>query len=130
MRPDRAINEVATSVTGLPRRKARSMLEVRESVSPGRHVLALAGALDVASADQLDGLVRQICAKTSTEVVLDLSRLTFIDSSGMMAILAAGEVCEEHGHAFLLVPGPRNIQRVFQVAGLVEKLPFPPEARS
>jgi anti-anti-sigma factor len=119
-----ATDEVATSVTGAPRRKAHSMLEVRESASARRHVFALSGALDVASADQLEALVRQVCAKTTTEVVLDLSRLTFMDSSGMKAIIKAGEICEEHGHEFALVPGPSHVQRLFEYVRRTDELPF------
>jgi anti-sigma B factor antagonist len=99
-------------------------LDVQDAVSAGRHILVLSGELDIASADQLEAMVRQICDTATTEVVLDLSKLRFIDSSGLRAVLAAGEVCEEHGHEFVLVPGPRNIQRVFELTRLAERLPF------
>jgi anti-anti-sigma factor len=104
--------------------KGSSTLDIQDAVGAGRHVLVLSGELDIAAADQLESLVRQICAKTKTEVVFNLSRLTFIDSTGLRALLIAGEVCEEHGHEFALVPGPICVQRVFELAGLAEKLPF------
>jgi len=117
-------DRLATSVTGDAPWQAGQMLDVQEAVSAGRHTLILTGELDIASADQLEAMVRRICGKATSEVVLDLRGLTFIDSSGLLAILAAGEICEEHGHEFVLVPGPRNVQRVFELTRLAETLPF------
>jgi anti-sigma B factor antagonist len=120
-----AVDRIATSSTGQPF-LGRSTLDIQASESAGRHVLVLSGELDIASADQLEAMVRRICAKAKSEVVLDLSRLTFMDSCGLRAVLRAGEVCEEHGHEFALVPGPENVQRVFELARLTERLPFEP----
>jgi anti-anti-sigma factor len=45
-------------------------------------------------------------------------------STGLRLILLAKELCEEHGYDFLLVPGPANIQRMFELTGLLDVLPF------
>ncbi|MEA2199898.1 MAG: anti-sigma factor antagonist [Solirubrobacteraceae bacterium] len=118
------IDRLSTNSTGDGSWKGRSTLEVQDAVSARSHVLVLSGELDVASADQLEALIRQICAQTTIEVVLDLSNLTFIDSAGLRAILLAGELCEDRGHEFAIVPGPTHVQRVFELARLTEKLPF------
>ena len=102
----------------------QSRLRVQDVVSGCRHILVLSGELDIASADQLEAIVRRVCGKATCEVVLDLTKLTFVDSTGLQAIIAAGELCEEHGREFMLVPGPKNVQRVFEVTHLTERLPF------
>jgi hypothetical protein len=38
--------------------------------------------------------------------------------------LLAKELCEQHGYEFLLIAGPRNIQRMFELTGLLDVLPF------
>ncbi len=48
----------------------------------------------------------------------------FIDSTGLAAIILANKICERDGHDFWLVPGPRAIQRLFEITGLIEVLPF------
>ena len=55
---------------------------------------------------------------------LDLSRLTFIDSTGIRAVLAARGLCAACGCEFMLIPGPTPVQRVFEVSGLIDHLPF------
>jgi anti-anti-sigma factor len=100
-----------------------SRLELEDASTPTRRTLVLSGELDVSSADQLEARVRQICDTTRTEVALDLSKLTFIDSSGLRAIVTAGEICELHGHEFVLIPGARNVRRVFELVRLADRLP-------
>jgi anti-anti-sigma factor len=60
----------------------------------------------------------------ATGLTLDLSRLTFMGSTGLRLILLARDVCKVRGMAFALIPGPSQVQRVFEVADLVDRLPF------
>jgi anti-sigma B factor antagonist len=103
---------------------SRRKLAVQDAVSGCRHTLVLSGELDIASAGQLEATIRRICATGTTALVLDLTKLTAMDSSGLRLILAAGGICEKNGHDFLLMPGPRSIQEVFKLTGLADRLPF------
>ena len=58
--------------------------------------------------------------------MLDLSGLAFIDSAGLGAILQARTLCEEHRCGFCLIPGMRNIERLYELDGLIDKLPWAP----
>ena len=40
------------------------------------------------------------------------------------AVILAGQLCERDGHDFALVPGPRAVQRMFELTGLIDVLPF------
>lgn len=99
-------------------------LELQDFVSASQHVLELRGELDMASSPDLDAEVRRICTDGTDGLTLDLSRLTFMDSTGLRVLLLAKELCERHGCAFRVIPGPAQIQRLFEVTGVLERLPF------
>ncbi len=86
--------------------------------------LVLTGELDLAHADEPEATIRRLCAGEVDCLVIDLSRLQFIDSSGIRLVLVAADLCAKEGLEFRLVPGPQNVQRVFEVAGLDRLLPF------
>jgi anti-sigma B factor antagonist len=101
--------------------------ELREDY---RWTLALLGELDVASAPQLRERVLELCGEDTTEVVLDMARLSFIDSSGLNALLRLKEECERRGCAFYLTPGTPPVERLFDITRLRDKLPFRRAART
>jgi anti-anti-sigma factor len=51
-----------------------------------------------------------------------------MDSTGLTLMLLANDLCKAHGIVFALVPGPRQVQRVFEIAGVLDSLPFEIEA--
>jgi anti-sigma B factor antagonist len=102
--------------------------EVQHIVSADRHTLSLRGELDLEPAAELEGILERICVGTTSAVVLDLSRLTFMGSTGLRVILLAQELCERHDCEFRVVPGPRNVQRIFELAGLLDVLPLESDA--
>lgn len=89
-----------------------------------RHRLLLSGDLDMASAPALEAMLQELCAGGARELVLDLSELDFIDSTGLNAILRGKAVCEEHRCDLGLIPGRRRVQRVFELTRVLDRLPF------
>jgi anti-sigma B factor antagonist len=87
-------------------------------------VLALDGELDIGAAPRVQDAVTQLCRDGVRRLTLDLSRLEFIDSSGLAAVVYVSRQCERHGCELELVPGIDSVQRVFEVAGLAALLPF------
>jgi anti-sigma B factor antagonist len=57
-------------------------------------------------------------------ITLDLSGLTFIDSTGLGVITKLDSEARGSGIALAIVPGPRDVQRVFEISGLSDTLPF------
>jgi anti-sigma B factor antagonist len=98
--------------------------EVQDVVSDGRHRLVLTGELDLGPAAELEAMLLRLCADGTKEITLDLSKLRFMGSTGLRVVLLAKELCEQHGYEFLLIAGPRNIQRMFELTGLMDALPF------
>jgi anti-sigma B factor antagonist len=99
-------------------------LGIRTSVRGSRHILALNGELDVASAPLLDATLADICAAGATDVVLDMAGVEFIDSSGLSAIIRGKSLCEQHNCGYSLTPAQRPAQGVFETAGVIDRLPF------
>jgi anti-anti-sigma factor len=57
-------------------------------------------------------------------LVLDLSRLDFMDSTGLRLIVLAGQRAEEEGRTFALVRGPEDVHRVFEITRMTDRLRF------
>ena len=105
------------------------MLSIQDQREGERHTLLLTGELDIASGPELEEQAQRLCTRPASELVLDLSRLEFIDSAGLNAILRVRALCHEHTCEFCLTPGARPVQRLFEVTRLVDRLPFRPPRR-
>jgi len=90
--------------------------------------LALRGELDLASSPILEDAVSRACTQGASELVLDIGELTFIDSTGLRAILTSKTNCEHAGCSFAVAPAPDvvrpQVRRLLQVTGLLARLPF------
>ncbi len=100
----------------LMRRPPSKHCGVQDVVSGNRHTLILSGELDLASAADLEPVILRICGDVSA-LVLDLSRLTFMDSTGLRLILLAGSLCRERGCEFSIVPGRQDISHPLEILG-------------
>jgi anti-anti-sigma factor len=56
--------------------------------------------------------------------VLDLRRLTFIDATGLRVFIRCHAACVRQGRSLTLIPGPPNVQRLFELTGAIGTLPF------
>jgi anti-sigma B factor antagonist len=76
------------------------------------------GDLDLSTSPELgETLLREISGGNS--VVLDLSGVTFIDSTGLNALIQAFGACESNGGELALTPNlPAQVSRVFRITGL------------
>lgn len=81
--------------------------------------MSLAGELDVTHAQE----VRDVLTRSSpAPVVVDLSGLDFIDSSGITAVVAAREEILEEGMGFAIRGARGSVRRVFEICGLTDLL--------
>jgi anti-sigma B factor antagonist len=91
-----------------------------------RRTLALTGEMDLATAAALEGAVISLCKDGITQLVLDLSQLEFIDASGLHAVSAVRLTCQESGCELCIIPGRKELHRLFTISGLGGRLPFLP----
>jgi anti-sigma B factor antagonist len=97
---------------------------IRTTDHPDQTIVQPQGELDLATSDELYASLMAALESGAHTVVLDLSGLDFMDSSGIKLIHQAVGLAAEHECGFFLVPGPRHIQRLFEVTGLIDRLPF------
>jgi anti-anti-sigma factor len=83
------------------------------------------GELDLATAPDLDAVL----VAQAGRVIVDLRRLTFIDASGLRALLAADERSRQDGMNLRFIPG-ELVRRLFEAAGMPDRLTYvePPVA--
>ena len=87
-------------------------------------VVALRGELDISTAPLAEEQLRQAEAGHPPRLVLDLSGLTFLDSSGLRLVLEADARARRDGRRLVVVRGPAEVQRVFRVTLLENRLDF------
>jgi anti-sigma B factor antagonist len=91
-------------------------------------VLEFHGELDYTSAGQLRELIGATALRPGQRLVLDLAGLTFCDSSGITAFIAA----RNHAHAaeadIALAAVPANTLRVLRMVGLDQLFPLHPDS--
>jgi anti-sigma B factor antagonist len=93
--------------------------------SAGDALIALTGELDLAGAPALEQEIEQLAARPEVErVILDLRGLEFLDSSGLRVVALAERVLGGAGRSLVLVRGNENVQRVFEITRMVERLQF------
>jgi anti-anti-sigma factor len=88
------------------------------------HVVEVEGELDLASLELLDEEVRRVMATDASAIVLDLSRLEFIDSSGIQLLLQLELKSRNNGRRLRMVRGSSAVQRLLELTGADEMLPF------
>ena len=85
--------------------------------------LVLGGELDMSCAQRLDLAIGQY-ARPGVTVVLDLTGLEFMDSSGLAAILKASENSEQDGWDLKLTPASDPVDRIFDLTDTRRLLRF------
>jgi len=85
--------------------------------------LTLSGELDMATApDFEEAMLRALGARRP--IVLDLRRLSFIDSAGLWAVTLGHTACRRRGIALSIELGSGSVRQVFEATGLFDVLPF------
>jgi anti-sigma B factor antagonist len=82
------------------------------------------GALDLATVPVLDNQVAELRDAGFRRLILDLRGLDFIDSTGLRGILRYDAEARLDGFSIELIQGPAAVQRVFELTGTTDHLPF------
>jgi anti-anti-sigma factor len=101
---------------------AESEFEIRESLESRWLRLTLLGELDMSVGRQLEGRLRELQVEQRS-VLIDLSRLDFMDSTGLAIMIRAINASRSNGWAFMidpnLAPQVRSLFKVTAVDQLV-----------
>ena len=86
--------------------------------------IALDGEWDLAQRERTRSAVRTVLARHPDRVVLDLSCLTFMDSSGVHGVLELASHAATLNIDLVVIRGPRAVQRLFELCQLSESITF------
>ena len=98
---------------------------VRDSESAS---VTLAGELDIATVPRVEEAIETTLSDELRALTIDLSGLTFVDSSGLRLFIVLDQRASEQGWSLRLLRPDAQVLTVFQVSGVEENLPFVEDA--
>jgi anti-sigma B factor antagonist len=99
-------------------------LSIRCTSTGDVQVAALAGDLDLATAPIVERALRLLESTDPPVLAIDLRALRFIGSAGIALLLEARRRAAQRGRRLIVVRGSPAVQRVFEICGLADQLPF------
>ena len=99
-------------------------LEVIEDRDHPIPVLRLFGGLDISTIDQLRERIISVSSDPIPALALDMSQVTFVDSSGLGTLLAGKKRALERNVEYLLVDTPAPLQSLITLVGLDQVIDF------
>ena len=100
-----------------------TQLAIRTRTTPAGPVVELSGELDYDSYTQVRELLPGLALSDGQQLVVDLAGVTFCDSSGITALLAARNHALAARAAIALAAVPAHISRIFHMVGLDQVFP-------
>ena len=79
------------------------------------------GDLDLSTAKQAEQAIEE-AERSASLIVIDLRRLSFMDSTGLRVIVSADKRAKRSGRRAVIVQGPSAVRRVFEITRLGERL--------
>jgi anti-sigma B factor antagonist len=99
-----------------------SSLQIASERRGDRLVMALSGELDLVNAPRWEEELVGIEADSPGTLILDLREVTFIDSTGLRAVIAADQRARSAGRRLVVVRGAEPVDRLFAVTELDQRL--------
>jgi anti-sigma B factor antagonist len=99
------------------------LFEMTERREAETIVVALAGELDFGTASGVQQRLAEL-RDAQQRVVLDLDRLTFMDSTGIRLVLTACEDAQRTGWRFRVTRGSERVKHVLEAAQVIDRLPY------
>jgi anti-sigma B factor antagonist len=87
-------------------------------------VVGAAGELDVATAPDLDRKLRAAIEEGQVHLVLDLTQVTFVDSTGLGVLVGCRNLVRKSGGTIRLVVTHRNVRKVLEITSLDTVFPI------
>jgi anti-sigma B factor antagonist len=84
----------------------------------GQTRLVLEGELDIATAPVFAEKLTVACSDKPAELIIDLTELTYADSSGVREFVHAAELCARDGTQLRLTGASEIVRRVFELTGV------------
>ena len=105
-------------------------LAVERTSQDGVELVLVEGEVDIASASRLITVLNSSVADAIKSVIVDLSHVGFMDSTGLALLINANRrlTLRRKGFAVICPPGP--LRRVFEITDMIETLHVCPDQES
>jgi len=100
--------------------------ETREEAE--QTLIELRGELDLSTTEKVERELTRVEAQAPSVLVLDLSGLKFLDSTGLRLVVGADQRARAADRRLVVVKGPAAVHRVFSITKLDERLEMVDEA--
>jgi anti-sigma B factor antagonist len=100
-------------------RRSAPPFRLTVSGSGDRAVVSLEGELDLATAPQLREQLVTLAEQADTVIVVDLTNLAFIDSTGLSVLVMALNRSRAGGGTIVLRNPSQSVMRILEITGLV-----------
>ena len=98
-------------------------MQIDTRVSDGIAVVSVAGELDIQSSPELAAHLNAPEASAAAHLIVDLTGVSFLDSSGLGTLVAVNRAVTARG-ARMTLAGPRsNIDRILRISRMSEIIP-------
>jgi anti-sigma B factor antagonist len=99
-------------------------LRIAITVQDTTTTVALEGEWDLIERESMRHAIASALADRPERFVLDLRHLSFMDSTGVHGTIELARHAARQEIELVIVPGPRAVQRVFEICELTARLPF------
>jgi anti-sigma B factor antagonist len=93
-------------------------------------VLPLDGEIDLHVSPKVALSINQLLKKKPAKLVVDLSRVSYIDSSGLAVLIEGMQGVEEYGGKFAIAGMQETVRSIFEIARLDQVFRIFPDVES
>lgn len=104
----------------------RDPLEIEVQRTENRTLVIIAGELDASTASYLYDALSDLELADARHVVIDLAKVTFMDSTGLSVLVTEHKRLEHDNGKLTIFSPPSSIRRLFEITGLTKTLDIVP----
>jgi anti-sigma B factor antagonist len=104
-----------------PEPATEPLLRVERADRDGVACIELVGELDLSTLDPLKLRLELLERETLDTIVVDLRRVTLMDSIGLGVLASHRLRARRAGRSFVLVQGPPHVQELFELTGMRDR---------
>jgi anti-sigma B factor antagonist len=102
-------------------------LAVERRSQDGIEMVLVEGEVDIATASRLISVLNSSVAEAIRSVIVDLSRVGFMDSTGLALLINANRRLSLRRKGFAVVCPPGQLRRVFEITDMMDTLHVCPD---
>lgn len=104
-------------------------LDIQTKEEQARNVVLLSGEVDVYTAAKLKETLTPLAEQEDKELVVDLSNINYIDSTGLGIFIGALKTTEKSNSTLKLTGLNERVRKLFEITGLNEVIDIQSQSR-